>query len=198
MAEEPVVEKFNPTGGRVMGYLGVAACLVLLVVGVIDGFALWLMGLILLAGIGFWTTMLRPAVSIVDDDLALRNMVSDLTIPLGAIEEIQVRQVMALRAGDKRYVSSAASRTRRQIVKGSKQPRADKVDLIELAQHSYPEYVRERIAMAAGEHRDRLGIRRNSPEQQALAAGITRRWAWPEIALLGLAAALVVIGIIVA
>ena len=57
-------------------------------------------------------------------DLVLRNMLSTIHLPLAAIEEIAVQQVMAVRVGGKRYVCAGVGRTLRQAMKGSAMQRA--------------------------------------------------------------------------
>ena len=61
-------------------------------------------------------------------ELVLRNMLSTIYIPLAAIEEVAVRQVLAVRAGDKRYVCAGVGRTLRQAMKGSALQKAREAD----------------------------------------------------------------------
>ena len=59
------------------------------------------------AGILSYAALLRPAVRVDSDALVLRNMLDTNVVPLAAIDEVAVRQVLAVRADEKRYVSPA-------------------------------------------------------------------------------------------
>ncbi len=120
MAEEKI-EKFQPTNGRLVGVLGLAVVLGLMVVGAIDGYPVWGVGLLAVVAVLTWAAVLRPGVRIVGDELELRNMFFTQAVPLGAIEEVVVRRVLAVRAGERRFVSPAISRTLRQSMRPKKQ-----------------------------------------------------------------------------
>ena len=110
-----------------------------------------------------WSSMLRPRVWATESDLVMRNMLDTVRIPLAAIESVVVRQVLAVGAGDARYVSPAIGHTLRQTFKASHgAPRKP-------ATESYPVFVEERICQLAEDARARLGVRRYSDEQVALA-----------------------------
>ena len=147
-----------------------------------------------------WTVTLRPRVSLVGERLELRGVVDTVEIPLAAIEELSVRQMLALRAGDKRYTSTAVGRTRRQLVKAKNEP--DQVPDPDTDPHSrvaapsYAQFVEERIRQRMDDARAAAGIRRGSPEQVALGADVRRRLAWPEI--VGLVVAAVAFVVVVA
>ena len=49
----------------------------------------------------------------------------------------------------------------------------------------YPVFVEERLQQLAEDARSKQGIRLMSDEQLALAEGVRREWAWPEIVALG-------------
>jgi hypothetical protein len=194
MAEEKI-EKFQPTNGRVVGVLGLAVVLALMVLGAIDGYPVWGVGLLAVVAVLTWASVLRPGVRIIGDQLELRNMFATQLVPLGAIEEVVVRRVLAVRAGERRFVSPAISRSLRQtlhpkIRKGGQQ--------LALAATSYPDFVEERIRAAAQDHRDRLGIRARSSEQQALADVVRTDPALPELAALALAVLVLVAGFFIA
>ena len=71
-----------------------------------------------------YTSTVRPRVLVQGRELVLRNMLTTVYIPLAAIEEIAVRQVLAVRVGGKRYVCAGVGRTLRQAMKGSAVQRA--------------------------------------------------------------------------
>ena len=68
----------------------------------------------LVVGVVVWCAMLRPRLWVTTSDVVMRNMFSTVRVPLAAIEQITVRQVVAVRAGDKRYVSPAVGKSWRQ------------------------------------------------------------------------------------
>ena len=103
-------------------------------------------------------------------------------MPLAAIEQIVVRQVLAVRAGERRYVSSAVGKSWRQALKSG--PRAASPG----ADAPYPVLVEERLQQLAEDARTKEGITLMSDEQVELAKGVRREWAWPEIVLLGFTA----------
>lgn len=184
-------ETFHPTNGRVVGVLGLLLVLALLVLGVVEGVPLWVLGLLATAGVLTWASVLRPGVRIAGDELVLRNMFVTVGVPLAAVEQVAVRRVLAVRAGDRRLVSPAISRPLRQTLRSG--PR----DAVEgtLATMSYPDFVEERIRAQAADHRERLGVKAWSVEQQALAEQVRRKLAWPEVAALALAVLLLLTGI---
>ncbi|MEO5852022.1 MAG: hypothetical protein ABIQ15_05875 [Nocardioides sp.] len=176
------VEKFQPTSGRITG--------VVLVVG---GIALAALALLqpsevipevgaggALAAVLGWAASLRPGVSVVEDDLQLRNMLETVTIPLVAVEELAVRQVLAVRAGRKRYTSPALGRGRRSLA--TRGTAADTpTDGQRHVSVTYPEYVEQQIRKRVADACAAAGVRPGSAEQLALAAGVRREPAWPEI-----------------
>ena len=192
------VENFRPTNGRFVGAVGLIGALAVFVVAVLEDAPLWLLGLSALVAVLVWASVLRPGVRIVGDELELRNMLTTSGIPLAAIEEVVVRRVLAVRAGDRRFVSPAISRTLRQTLR----PKPGSLvankgdDLVALAAASYPDFVEHRIRQAVADHRARLGIRARSVDQQALGAAIRSERAWPELAALVAAGLVLVVGIV--
>ena len=182
MAEE-VVERFRPTSGRITGSLAVTLVVVVAGIGLWPGdhgiapYAAW--GA-LFVGVLAWSAMLRPRLWVTESDLVMRNMLSTITIPLAAIEQVAVRQVCAVLVGERRYVSPAVGKSMGQLWRNrdsrTKRPTSD---------ISYAEFVEDRIRMLAEQARAQAGIGLMSDEQVALAAGVRREWAWLEIAALG-------------
>lgn len=178
MAEE-VVERFRPTGGRVVGVLGLALAALAVVIALVDGpggFGASVVAGAVALGVLTWAAMLRPAVWATSETLVFRNMLEVVRIPLAAVEQVAVRQVLAVRAGEKRYVSSAVGRSLRQTMKAGRRDPG-------VAPSSYPDFVEDRIAQLADDARARRGIKRWSDEQAALAGEVRRQPAWLEIGL---------------
>lgn len=185
MSEEPV-ERFRPTSGRILGFMALALALAVVVIGVVDresGFPPSVVAAAVVFGILVWAAMLRPKVWVTEQDLVLRNMLDTVFIPLAAIEQVVVRQVLAVRAGEKRFVSPAIGRNWRQAFRANRAARQP------TATESYPVFVEERIAQLAEDARAKSGVTMLSDEQLVLAEGVRRAWAWPEIVGLALASA---------
>lgn len=178
-------ERFPPTSGRVLGVLALAVGLGGAGLALTADDVSW--GVVafgtFFAAVA-WSALLRPRVAIEGDELVLRNMVDTVRVPLAAVEEIAVRQVLAIRVGDRRYTSSAVGRPRRQMAKDDLRPRGEGAVRHHEGQ-SLGLYVEERIRARAKDERDRLGIRIASAEQDALAERVTKVPALPEIAWLG-------------
>lgn len=176
-ADEPV-ERFHPTSGRIMGTIALVLATAVVVIGVLDrehGFPLPVVLGAVVFGILVWAAMLRPRVWATSDDLVMRNMLNTAHIPLAAIERVAVRQVLAVSAGERRFVSPAIGRSLRQTLKSNRRGTQ------QTAVESYPVFVEERISQLADDARTQRGVRRFSEEQVALGADVRTTWAWPEI-----------------
>jgi hypothetical protein len=184
---DTVVERFQPTSGRLSGYLGLATAafvLVLLAFEWSSGTPLGVAIVTLFGAVLVWAAMLRPAVWITRRDLVLRGMFQTDRIPLAAVEKVVVTQVLAVFAGGQRYVSPVVGYTVRQSVKARLQ-RRDEIEARHGAGDSHQLFVQARIDAFAQDARDRAGVRPGSAEQQALADGVRREWAWLELGAAG-------------
>lgn len=191
---EPL-EWLRPSSGRVMGWLGLGVAAMVAVAALASGgearvgVALGAMFL----GVLVWAALLRPAIAVSPSTLVMRNMLETVHIPMAAIESLTIRTVLAVRVGEKRYVSPAMGKSRRQTMRRDLRQGKDSLELGP-AKHDQPyaDFVEERIRRLAEDARARDGIRRGSAEQLALADGVRRLPAWPEIgALAGTGLALV-------
>ena len=120
--DHEVVERFHPTSGRVTGWLTVGLAGLLVVVGLAyldDGFPPWVVAAGLLVGVLSWAAMLRPALWATRDHLVMRNLAETVHIRLAAVEEMAVRQVLAVRAADRRFVSTVVGRTWRKTLQSA-------------------------------------------------------------------------------
>jgi hypothetical protein len=166
-AKPGYTERFPPTSGRVVGVVAVLFCAALLVYALVDGeegFGAAVAWGAAFAGLLSYAALLRPAVRVEHDTLVLRNMIDTHVVPLASIDEVAVRQVLAVRADEKRYVSPAIGTSFLRTIR----PRTT----TSRAVVTYPEYVRDRILHLADGARRRT---RDTPP-------VRRLWAWPEIA----------------
>ena len=183
-------ERFQSTSGRITGVLALVIAAVVLLLPVFDrglDMPAWLLWLAALGAVLAWSAMLKPALWIAGDQLVMRNMLETVRIPLAAVEQVAARQVLAVLAGEKRYVSPAVGKSWRQALKSNK--RRDAGGGAEI----YAEVVEDRIWQAANDARARLGIANTSDEQLELARQVRREPAWVEIAAL----AVTVLGFVV-
>lgn len=181
------LERFKPTSGRITGVLTivVAGLAVLMAVTQLNRaqgvpFALAAVFVAVLA----WAAMLRPEVAVSSTTLVLRNMLETVHIPLVAIESLAVRQFLAVRAGDRRYISPAVGKSWRKVARSGGQARTSMTPE-EALTHSYADFVEARIRHLCDEARTREGVARGSAEQFARAADVRRQPAWAEICSLG-------------
>jgi hypothetical protein len=205
--DDVTVEKFAPNGGTVIAVLGAVVILGFLVGWAVepDEVPLWVPGATLLGGVVLYTSTVRPRVLVVGHELVLRNMLSTAYIPLAAIEELAVRQVLAVKAGDKRYVCAGVGRSLRQAMKGSAVQRAredmgglrGEIAAVREPGMNYADFVEIRIQELVNEDRARRGIAKFSPEADELAEQARREPAWPEIALLVATAGFTLVGLLV-
>jgi len=192
-----VAERITTSSGRVTGWLTVALAAFVLVLAVVEGTALSPVGTgALLLGVLAWAATLRPALLVDGRELVLRNMLETVHVPLAAIEQLAVRQVLALRCGEKRYVSSAVGRSWRQVAKSSRRPREESTRTAPRATVHEADLVEERLRRLMEDARAAEGVASWSDEQLALAAGVRREPAWLPILLLGLALAALVLSIV--
>jgi hypothetical protein len=202
------VERFAQNGGRftsVVGFVVAGALVVAWVVRPSD-VPLWVPAAALLLAALIWTAIVRPRVLVTERDdeqtLVLRTMLETVHIPLAGVEEVAVRQVMAVRVGERRFVCSGTGRTLRQALKDSNTERMRRSmsglgGLDPVAQVDpgiiYGDYVEMRVMELANAERERRDLRRHSAEVRALADDVRREPAWREVGLLVAAVALVVL-----
>lgn len=182
MADEQV-ERFAAWGSRIMGGVGLLVAGVVVALGVADPYPPVVYPVCGLVGLLFWAMLIRPGVAVGVDRLELRNAFSTVRVPLAAIEELAVRQWIAVRAGDRTYNCSGIGRSYRQAVRDDRRGDQGRVDLASL---SYGAVAEARIKNMAENARARQGITPYSDEQLALAADVRREPARIELGLLAL------------
>ena len=196
MTPEEVVQRFHPTNGRVMGVLGLVVCLGIAAAAVMSAGAGTALSVVLgcaVSAVLFWAALLRPTVWASRDDLVMRTMFTDISIPLASIETAVVRRFLLVRAGGNRYICPAISRPLRKTVDSGMSFRRSPLQIPEVkGDHDvyYPDFVEEQIERLAREDRARRGIEARSEQEYELGGSVRRTPAWPEIAgvvVLGLA-----------
>jgi len=197
-------ERFHPTSGQFMGWLTLVLAALTIVTAVAYG--VWWVALgALLASVLAWSSMLRPRLMIENSELVMRNMLETVRIPLAAIEQLTVRQVLAVRTAEKRYVSTAVGKPfRKTIVAGRAMdgperlgdravPGVGSTKAVVPLPHSgeasfgkgmdYADFVEAKVREAISADRDQRAAPHLSEEAATLAAGVRREPAWLEIGL---------------
>ena len=201
------VEKFAPNGGTVVAVVGGLVVAAFVVGWAVDihRVPLYVPAGALFGGVVLYASTVRPRVRVHGHDLVLRNMFSTIWIPLASVEELAVQQLLAVRAGGKRYVCAGVGRSLRQAMKGSAVQRAreemgglrGEVAAVREPGMNYADFVEIRIQELINEDRVRRGVKKWSPEAEELAKQARREPAWPEIGALVGALLFVVVGVVV-
>lgn len=186
--QEQTVERFHPTSGRVAAVLVLLLAGVAVVAGVTDpgSVPVPVIAGAVLGAVLAWASMLRPALWATRDHLVMRNMLETVHVPLAAVEQVAVRQVLAVRVGDKRYVSAVVGRPLRKVMRAP--GRGTPTDGELAAELPYADFVEQRLHQLMEEARKAAGVRSLSDEQLALAADVRRQPAWLPIGLVAVTA----------
>lgn len=193
---------FRGTSGFVWGILALILAAVLIVVDVIGGWDAPVVTGGLLFGVLAYLALIRPRIGVARDELVLDHMLTTVRIPVAAVQGIAISRMCEVRAGGRRYLSAAVSRSvrqalRREVVRDSplqrrvpvEEPKAKAADI------SYADFVAGRIHAVAHDARERAGIAAGSAEQTRLADGVRRTWAWPEVVVLSVVAVAFVVSL---
>ncbi len=196
-------QTFTATGGRVTGLLGLATAAFVAVMFVVSAPAsVAVPGVIAcaIAALLAWGALLRPDVSVVAEDLRLRNLFETVTVPLAGIDTVVVRRYLVVRAGGTKYVCPAIGRSLRKTVRSEMKWNGGNQMLTPgaaISQDSsviaasqvkrqgeidYPDYVEQRIHQLAAAARARRGIEERSEEEYELGQQSVRRTFWPVVA----------------
>jgi len=168
------VEKFHSSGSRVLGVIGVVLAVLftaVLAIGGLDGSEPVVICVIGFFGVLVWAAMVRPQVRLAGDRVFLRDMLSTCSLPIAAITAVEVRQVLVLRAGGKRFISAAVSKSLYQVLKDNRGVARDP--------KQYPNFVEQRIWSLSEDERAKTGL-----AAAEVPFDVRRVLAWPEIALL--------------
>ena len=193
---DEVVERFHPTSGQVTGWMTVVVAGVVVVAGLAylsEGFPGWVIGAALLVGVLAWAATLRPALWATQEHLVMRNLAETVHIRLAAVEEMAVRQVLAVRAGDRRWVSTVVGRSWRKAVTTG---RGRGVRGGAREGMPYADFVENRLHDLVDAARTVAGVRPGSKEQLALPDAVRREPAWLPLGLIALAVVVLVVALV--
>ncbi|WP_232680974.1 hypothetical protein [Nocardioides sp. R-C-SC26] len=204
---------FRSASGLVYGYLAVG--LIVVVVGLVlaDGAPpAWLIAFAALALTATWAVLLRPRVSVLDRaTLVLRMPLSEVRMPLAAVDDLVVRQWLVVRVGERRFSCAAIGRTSRQLRRDAR--RGDRATGLgadaALAQRVVPQVasqdglVADRLVSLVESARAQVGVRgapRQTPEVEsrleAARAAVERAPAWPEIVALAVSSLALLVAVL--
>ena len=178
------VHAFRPTSGMILGIIGlvVAAAVIGLVVVTersVEGLEVALIAAAV--GVLIWMVLLRPRVTAYPRELVLRNIASDVHLPLAEVDGVLVRHQLNVWVDGRRFSCPGIGRSTRSMVrqKGPVQPQnAD-----------YATFVENTIEdLARSARRD----------QQGEVPPVRRRWALPELGLLSALVVALAVTIVVA
>jgi hypothetical protein len=219
MADLPAgeIQRFRPTNGRVMGFLGLALCA--FAAGLFVAYEPPRTAVPGVLGCGFagllvWLAMLRPGVAASTTHLQMRTLFETVSIPLASVQNVVVRRYLLVRSGGRKYICPAISRPLRRTVRSELrwaggrqilQPGVSEEQLtggsiqtdVKEPGLSYPDFVEQRIAQLAADDRARRGIEERSEEEYELGLQVERRTAWVEIGALALLAVAFVVALVV-
>jgi hypothetical protein len=194
---DTVVERFHATSGRATGWMALALAGAVVLAGLVyrdEGFPLWVTAIALLVGVAAWAAMLRPALWVTHEHLVMRNLAETVHIRLAAVEELALRQVLAVRAADRRWVSTVVGRSWRKALTTRRAPTGESATAEGMP---YADYVENRLYELVDAARSEAGVRAGSPEQLALPDAVRREPARVPLALLALAVLAVAVSFVI-
>lgn len=189
-------QRFASSGGVASGVATLVLLAAAFALGLREGWGLTAHGVLLVLAVLAWGALLRPRVSIDGDRLRLRGVLSTTLVPLAAVQEVLVRQVLSVRVGERTFTSPAVGRRVKRAM-GYHEPVGADGSMLGLAASPEAELAQSRIRDAARAARRRAGLEEWSPEQLALGEQVQRQPAWLELGLLGVGVGLVVAGLLV-
>jgi hypothetical protein len=147
----------------------------------------------LLVGVLAWASMLRPALWATEEHLVMRNLAETAHIRLAAVDELAVRQVLAVRVGDQRLISTVLGRTWRKTATTRSSAPAEEEGPREGM--NYADWAESRLRELVAAARDRAGVSAGAQEQRVLPDAVRREPALVPLALIGAATLLLVVSV---
>ena len=195
------LEKYRSGSSVVIGVIGLLAAVAVGVITVVDyqaGDWKILVGSAFV-GLVVWVVLLRPMVAIAGDRLELRGMLSQVRLPLAAVEDVSIAQYVAVRSAGRTWTCPGVGRSKRQISRmgvSAAEALGGRARGQVKDSGAVANFVTDRIQQLAEDARARAGIAMLSEEQFALAEGVRRTWSWPVIAGLLLLTAMFVAAVV--
>lgn len=197
-----VVESFAPIGGRILGVITLVIALIVIVDIVLqwrtsDGLTAG--GVVLALSALVWISMIRPAVVAYEEVLVVRNLIRDVLIPWSLVKSTEIRPILIIHTedgGTYRSVAVAVTRADRRAMWRSKEDAAKLRNMgggvaptpsSRAAEHT----ARLSPAMHASH---RIEVMSKKYGESAPGGEVTKRWAWPEIAVFGVGVLAALIG----
>ncbi|TIC84281.1 hypothetical protein [Nocardioides sp. GY 10127] len=203
-ADPTQVERFHPTSGRLLGSIGLAICVLLVLLAVLDaGVTPEVAAVAALIGVLAWATMLKPRLRIEGPTLVLVNAFDTVRVPLAGIRSALVQQVLIVVVGERKVVSPAVGRSWRQAARKPRRSRELAMSTVPGEglpgdqKVAYADFVEQRIADRAREEQAARGVTPRTAEQDALESEVERTPAWLEIGLLVVAVVVLVVTLLV-
>ena len=117
-----------------------------------------------------------------------------MTVILAAVEEMAGRQVLAVRAGERRWVSTVVGRPWRKAIRTRPSASGEAPPLDGMP---YADFVENRLRDLVDTARSSEGVRAGSPEQLALPDAVRREPAWLPLGLIAAAVVVLVVTLVV-
>jgi len=176
---------FGPTTGLVTGWLGLAIVAAVVVFTLVEdrgavGVRVVLGALV--CGLVLWCYLLRPRVILEVGALELRNAFSTWVIPWTRVGDVLVRTVTRIYVGEKVYVGMAVGHTARSMMRTARKERKTLVAAPHVSTRAVDQPLPSLIEDAI---RDRARTAQDLAEPAADRGEVTRRWAVPELVVLG-------------
>ncbi|WP_020578687.1 hypothetical protein [Actinopolymorpha alba] len=185
-----VIESFAPTAGRVLGVLTMAIGALILGDVVVE-WRTWnglaTAGIVVAVCTLIWLSLVRPSVVAYEDELVLRNILSDVHIPWHLVRSARIAPVLAIATEDASYRSAAVSvtgadrramrRSQRNAVESAQVGRPQSPGEADLGSRSPADYTTHRIETLAAQY----------AEKSKDKAQVVRTWRRVEFAIVGAA-----------
>ncbi len=176
-----LLERFAPSGLRVLGLAGLVALGVLIGLLLAGGDvrkSIDVLVVLVTVALFCWVALVRPAVHAYEDHLLLRNLLRDIEVPWHLIDSVRVSQTLRVEAGDRVWHGVAISRSARTEMRAQRAARPPGGATVgssasQVYAPEYTDFVADRIRHLATEHAE---VSRRRPH-------VTRRWALTELAL---------------
>ncbi len=187
------VERFKPTTGFFLGWAGLVCAAVavgycLVSVHTVTGLRVSLGALF--SAVVVWATQLRPRATVYPHHLVLKNSLRDTSVPLGAIEQVSVRESLHVYAGDARHVCIGIGEPIRAELKRRRRKQQSMLgsgrwhEFAEMAERAAPDQTAMSYTTFVVTRIEELVEQEKKELRGAAPGGVRRMWAWSVIGAL--------------